>query len=336
VTDPAANKDKNKIETITVTVTTRNKDSSYDNRATTVTLTETGVNTGVFRSQSLFLVSDTVDQKEKVAPGRNFLVALGGQVLVTYKGNKEVQAEAKVPVLYTVNLRFIVLKDKAGGKPIIPSTAFAKERFQIAQERWAQAGIQVQDAGLENQLKNPVDPPLDLSKGLNLARIDNPPKLKVQPLSKGQEALLGYKRVNDGKKYVYVYFVNYQTEPYTYNNGPLKYSYDSGTAYAQANTPAKYANAIILSSQSNPNAPIDNRIGYGEYVLAHELGHVLFNRTLDQAYLRDHTETVTDLMYIGSGSAIGKDEMAVTDPKRLSKDEASRAQTSDVLQQPGG
>lgn len=153
---------------VTVKLSTDNKNDNYDDNPTEIELIEDKNNPGVFKSKAQILTSDDVDDNFKVngikddqKNDQTHKVALGSQVKVDYNGG-ELTAEAEVPIKKTVEIDLIILRDKPeneGGKPVIGVKEVEKD-FAIAQERYAQLGIELKMKGGEPRI---VDPPKDLS-----------------------------------------------------------------------------------------------------------------------------------------------------------------------------
>ncbi|MEZ5405506.1 MAG: hypothetical protein R3F23_04815 [Verrucomicrobiia bacterium] len=189
ILDPEKDKDRFYVQltdsslkgkgTVTVKLSTDNENNAYDDDATEIELTESPKGSGIFKSQAQILTGDEVDDNLKVngieddqKNDQTHKVALGSQVKVGYNGG-ELTAEAKVPIKKTVEIDLIILRDKPeneGGKPVIDKKEVEKD-FAIAQERYAQLGIELKMKGGEPRI---VDPPEGLSvKGdeNDLARI---------------------------------------------------------------------------------------------------------------------------------------------------------------------
>jgi hypothetical protein len=353
VIDPgAANKG-----TITVTVQTTqtalpdylNNPADYVNPPTQITLTETGPGTGIFVSKALLLVSNKTDNEYKIdgvannAPNdRSEIVALGGSVLVTYKyGNGlERTAIASVPVAGKVNLYLNVLNDKVGGTPIFPKATVLAD-VAAAQEVWAQAGIEV-----TYQLHSPPPPPkmaysfdppagVDLTDGVQMTTVDSgkPPPPPPVALTAEERALLGNGDLRKGAEpnSVYVYFVNtlWFTQiipPAQKGDDPIVVKrYPGGTAFTAADTTPNFANSVLIGSTvSSIGLPPS------QFVLAHELGHVLFNdRGSDPA---SHNQDLTNLMFVYSAEPL---PVAVTNPERLTPAQVEKALASPLVVPPG-
>lgn len=135
VTDPA----KAGTGTVVIKLSTDSNDTDYDDDATEIELTEVAGTPGVFRSKSMILVSDNVDDNasstdadykidtpaDDAKNDRTHLIALGGKVLVEYAGVAEA-ATAKVAVEKVVNVHATVLVD-ANGKPLMSEPYIQKE-----------------------------------------------------------------------------------------------------------------------------------------------------------------------------------------------------------------
>ena len=177
VTDPSC-KGAGKIS---INVSTDSPSEYYDDNPTEVELAESPAGSGVFLSESMMLMSDSVDDEHKVGGieddhknDRTHIVALGGKVKVTYVPTSGVQAslEAKVPdpsyLKQTVNIQILIVRDKptatGGTAPI--SKGDVETDWKLVRERFAQVGVKIN----YDIAPAPVDPPdgVDFTDGFKI------------------------------------------------------------------------------------------------------------------------------------------------------------------------
>lgn len=240
--------------TVTVKLSTDSEGAEYDD-ATVITLTETGANTGVFRSKTQMLMSDDVDDDHEIDgvaddanEDRSHEIALAGDAKAEYTSAAGVtrDATANVPVVKTVKLNVNILREAAGGNAVI-ANADVEARITVAHERYAQAGIR-----FTHTINAPVDPPagVDLANGLDefAAVVDN-----VIQMTDEEKALLGAAALRSAAADVEAYYVN------SLSAGSRGEAFPTGFVPDQ-----KYAHSVIIAATAET-----------VFSLAHEIGHVV-------------------------------------------------------------
>jgi hypothetical protein len=316
VTDAAANKDPKAIETVTILLSTKNavdaqhpNNAQYNETNRKLILTETGKNTGVFRSYSSILVSNKADDeypitlnptdargvKDNDVNDRSFMIALGGQVIVTYGA---LTAQATVPVKKT--LRVVINTLKKGGLAVTDERQLGVQE-QIAREQYAQVGVD-----LLFDVRKPVDPPPGVTLGRDGLALATQYLDKINErlnISEEEKALFGDQALRDGGKpppapTVYVYYVDAMVHAdassATAPKGTWFFQrYTSGATYVPNRFPEKYTYSVLMSAKySSP------------FALGHELGHALLNSLPGT---QDHSNNLYDVMYSRFSFSVGTD-----------------------------
>ncbi len=293
VKDPMANKNRGQKDTIQVYVDT-SSDLGDD-----ITLTETGVNTGLFRSRSLLLTSVSVDKQ--AGDGRALNVLLGDAVSASYGEEK---AKATVPVQKVVKLHVNILS-VAKGKPAASATQVVHDLLW-ANAIYAQAGIQLKASA---QIVDPLAK-ANISKGILThfvfgANWDSGGGI---PMTTAERNLLGAAQLrSNAKGVIEVYYVNNFVDG---KGDPIKDGL--GESFPASLVPAQYANSIIISAN------------FEKYqTLAHEVGHILFNNG-------KHDSRIVNLMVRG----LPQDDGEVTDSRRIPDGEAKAMLKSKLASNP--
>jgi hypothetical protein len=227
--------------------TVDNPDTAYNDDETQIDMQVEGNN---LITKSMLLVSDDVDDDHQVdgvaddaKNDRTHKIQLGGkfQVKSIKIGGTEHQADIKtpVPVEKTVPLAVVILRESAGGPPVI-AQATVETDLRIAQERYAQVGVRLSWAISIN------DPPpgVNLTDGsLDEFSVPQSPTAEEIALITG----LGTPKTDD----LHVFYVNQLS------------SGSFGEAFIESITPSPIGENVIISSSRRP------------FTLPHELGHVL-------------------------------------------------------------
>jgi hypothetical protein len=234
--------------------TVDNPDANYNDDETEIDMQVEG---NVLISKSMLLVSDDADDDHQVDSisddgknDRTHKVQLGGkfQVKSIKIGSIEHQTDIKtpVPVQKTVNFEVIILRQAAGGAPVIDQ-ADVENDLKIAQERYAQTGIKL------TWSINISDPPagVDLADGLT-EFTSNTPTVEEKALFDG----LGTASSND----IQVFYVNF-LHPAPGSKGEA-----FPPSYFSLPNDAQYTNNVVMSASQR-----------GPFTLPHELGHILLN-----------------------------------------------------------
>jgi hypothetical protein len=189
--DPADNKNPAVAETITVDWYTQTSTGSDDDHPTvdTITLTETGANTGVFVSKALMLVSDDVDNQQSTDPGsgnsggdyhatnhRLRRAALGDKMCFSYTPTGSTKATCSLPIfnpssdptqpdtIKNITVHFVETKTTGFNLLANMDVDVANMKAQVL-ARYAVAGIRPQFV--------PTTDVLDVtSTGINLNNVD--------------------------------------------------------------------------------------------------------------------------------------------------------------------
>jgi hypothetical protein len=254
VTDPAANKNPNVKDTVTVQLKTSSDPGNN------LTLEETGPNTGNFWSPWLMLVSNSVDDLND----KTFRVKLDDNVTATYTdaSNAKVVSQATVPTNNNVKVHVNILR-APGGAPVA-TLAAAQADIDKANEQYAQVGIKLVPTF---QI---VDSPagVDLSNGLDVSFLVN----GIWQMTPEEQALLGAAAIRTAATDdVELYYVNKFTN---FPDGRAKAFWASGVPVP------KYADSVIIAADKK-----------GLFTVPHEIGHVLldsgahFPREYDQINL---------------------------------------------------
>jgi len=245
-------------------------DSAYNDASTTIELTEEPANSGIFISKSQLLVSDDDDDgydwfdvvpEDEAYNDRTHKIALEGLVHATYlwNGTDSCLAAAEVPKHGSVHLTPIILRDKplADGGTEVVSVAEAESWLAVANERYAQTGIEL-------TWSTPAihDPP----SGVNLVDSD---KLLVRQssalvyLASEAKALVDNLGTTGNISDIHIFFVGelrIGSAPAVGSSVAEYYYHNSENAYLY--------NIFIGHSSSGASMG---------YVVAHEVGHLLTN-----------------------------------------------------------
>jgi hypothetical protein len=195
--------------TVSIKVATvENSDASYNDDESEIDMQVEGND---LITKSMLLVSDDVDDDYQVdgvvddaKNDRTHKVQLGGkfQVKSIKIGGTEHQADIKtpVPVKKTVNFGVVVLRQTAGGAPVV-TQADVENDLKIARERYAQVGTQL------TWSISIHDPPagVDLSDGLLVATDGVATMKKVAPETRALIEAMGTANTNAD---IHLFYVN--------------------------------------------------------------------------------------------------------------------------------
>jgi len=259
VEDDLKNTDPATKQTILVNLATDSAGTGYDDDSTPIELEETGVDTGIFESKSIMLVSDDVDDDHEVdgvgddlINDRTHKIALGGTVEVSYaEFGAEPADTATVEVKKEVHVEIVILRDQpafAGGVPVT-AQAEVEDEWQVVAERYAQVGVHVTWA------INIVDPPaaINFADGIHaMSAADH------QKVSTEMKELIDTHGTNANTDDIHAFYVE------TLHSTPGKNVNGVAIAdFAFDESEEPYINNIIFdNSRSILTAP-------------HELGHIL-------------------------------------------------------------
>lgn len=232
--------------------TTDNPDSAYNDMITRIDLQPDGDDA---ISKSMLLVSDDVDDDEPVdgiadnAPGdRTYKIQLGGNFTINAikVGTGDwatLDVRKPVPVEKTASLSVVILRQTAGGTPVIGQPA-VEDDLKVCQERYATIGVKL------SWSITTADPPagVDLSNGLT-EYSGNTPTSEEKALMDG----LGTSATTD----FHVFYVN------SLSDGSLGESF-SPSQFSQL-ADQRYTNNVIIPANRSFFAP------------PHELGHIFLN-----------------------------------------------------------
>jgi hypothetical protein len=248
-----------------VKLSTDSAGTDYDDDATEIELTEDPVNSGIFISTNMLLVSDDVDDEftnpnvvaDDTKNDRTHKIALGGKVKVQYPetGTVICEKEASVPPsLKTVDVNIIILRDKpeaSGGVPVIAVTTVSSF-WKIAKERYAQVGVDIQWTGPTVE-----DPPdgIDLSDWLQALDSDTNTVLSAE--AKTLVSVLGTTNNTDD---IHVFYVNLIKVGSTFAGGMAVADF----YFDESDDPFTH-NIFINNDSSSP---------WGGYAAVHELTHL--------------------------------------------------------------
>jgi hypothetical protein len=338
VTDPA----KKGQGTVTAKVKTIDS-GEYNNGLVDIDLTETPAQSGIFKSKSLLLASDPVDDKWKVdgvnddaKNDRTFSVALNGKVRVEYSDQSD---EANVPAAKVVNLHVTVPKngeltvvgepfkeiinpnglwnqgegywDLDGNKAYTArlTEADARTRIErdvkIANERYAQVGVKfIFDP---NAIAFPQVPQQIISGVINTS---SAPVNGDNNLTDDEKALLQAGFNSASTSDLEIYYVKSITSSNTAFQG---WSFASST-YQNMTTPDVNDSLLIANAT-------------GLYTLGHEMYHLF-----DQ--LAQHSQSKTNLFYNSPTWVIEESLGKVIDTKRLLPSQQAKVYDSEYAVNP--
>ena len=273
--------------TNTAQVSTYSLDSAYDDAPTTIELIEDPANSGIFVSKSQLLVSDDDDDDydsfdiipaDESYNDRTHKIALEGLVQAKYfrNGTELCRSTADVPVFGSVHLTPIILRDKPqadGGAPVV-SIADAEARLTVANERYAQIGIEL-------TWSTPLvcDPPtgVDLDDGLAVIASGQSQSIAVEAM-----AVVDNLGTTGDTSDIHLFFVNDVISETSSVNGVALADY-----WLQGNQNAYLDNFFVKAG-----LPVKK----GGITIAHELGHLLTNYAH-----QDYTWMLMYHYYTGSG-----------------------------------
>ncbi len=268
-TDSTANKLPNKVETISVTARV-----DSDKVPRELTLTETGINTGIFVSKSLLMTSiksDDAHPVDGIANGakddRTFrILELGEKIAVTYGDQK---SEAATTLEKVVKIHIHVIRDQKKADGGEASLFFNGEWLHdeatigksvigfVSLASWIFAPIGIRFDVVDNKV-NFADPPkgVDPSDGLTGWTVkDSKIVLSDEEKALFDEATLRTKGLDD----IEVYFVSELKVADLLHTG--------GEALAPSYSPdKKYNDSVVIG-----------KVGGSVQLLAHELGHILLD-----------------------------------------------------------
>jgi hypothetical protein len=354
VRDAARNVNPAEKDRVSIYVSTDNLPGGlqYNDDPTEVELLETGIDTGVFESNPMLLVSDVVDDRFEVTSDANgqqqivpdnmknegtHMIALGGHLRANYADQPFISAS--VPVQKTVHLHPMILREAKGKDPVI-TVAEVELEIAAARERYASAGIYITYDAV-----SVVDPPagVDLlgkvhplhEQYVNKVRYDGirqGPSLLPKDLKPGvqlkvsdeERALLTTLR-SQSTEDIEVYYVNYLTKEPSLIAGKTSYSPSEGTSYVRGYVPKEYQDSIVVAARMSSRPYVIN-------VLAHEIGHMFsspnhYDTPLPFGVAPRPEFAFVNLMSSGGGQDIQPKEVApdkvvpnpqVTDSRRIS------------------
>lgn len=265
------------IGTASVTVATvENPDSNYNDAATEIDFQVEGSD---LITKSLLLVADDVDdghQVDNIADNakndRTFKVQLGGKFKVESVKigsganglSHQLNLKMPVPVKKTVDVRGVILRDKAqsaGGVPIV-SVASVNGFWKIAQERYAQVGVKVNVVSVEVK-----DPPsgVDLTDGMLTLSTSS----DGRPLAQEARSLITALGTKGDSSDIHVFYVNRIQTGTGFSGGWAT------AEYWHLNTDPDYTYNIFI--EYNNSMASSAGITWQGYAAAHELGHLLTN-----------------------------------------------------------
>ncbi len=271
VTDPKANTNPNAANTVLVKVST---DSDNGNQ---ITLTETGINTGIFVSKTLMLMSNDVDDDWVVDDGvnagdnakddRTHKVKLDDKVRAEYGvGAGKIRTDATVPVKYRVKINAHNIKVNLSGTapetwlPSVDPNTKADAAIKKAGEYLAQVGIKLVPSRANGNFSEVADPPPNVTNGNGIE--ESPPNLVDGKIAMTDEekSLLTNEIQSLERTDIELYFV-------------LRLTREShGEAFPASFVPsAIYTDSIIIAKKlTDPS------------VIAHEIVHVLADTATHQ------------------------------------------------------
>ncbi len=256
---------KKRTGKVSVKLSTDSTGTDYDDDATEIERNEEPANSGIFISTNMLMVSDDVDDDftnpnvvaDDTKNDRTHKIALGGKVKVQYPetGTVICEEEANVPPsLKAIDVNVIILRDKSaatGGVPVI-AVATVSNFWNIAKERYAQVGVDIQWTGPTVE-----DPPagVDLSDWLQVLDTSTSTVLSAEA-----KTLISAVGTANTTADIHVFYVN---------RIAVGSSFAGGLAVAdfyfdESDDPFAY-NMFINSSTSSP---------WGGYAAAHELTHL--------------------------------------------------------------
>ncbi|MFO0852110.1 MAG: hypothetical protein U0871_26630 [Gemmataceae bacterium] len=321
VTDASKNSDSNSKQAVTVKLFTTSDTGS------TISLTETGDDTGVFESKSLMLMSNRVDDEHKVdgvtdnnPDDRTHLVRLTDVVTAEYKvlaaGNAAIRDTADVPIKHIVKLNTKIVR--LAGDPVA-TNAQVSEQITRANEQMAQAQIRL----VASPAIRAIDPPagVDLGNGLQTRADECAPVGGMLPMSQEELDLLvdaaGTIQLrtprNDSQDDVELYYVNYLAQ----NDGKPSNAIARAIYEKQAIAPSK-ADSVIMPNDFS-----------WLFILPHEIAHTLMNSGIhaEDESAQELPVPQTNIMLGTVAVAEGKGKVdIVTAPKRFTDQQVTRAQ----------